>query len=175
MSDPFLISHLKNLPLFARLTQPQVSLIAEIVQVHRLEPGTLALQEGQPSTGMIVFVSGRGLLTRRRGDGFEEQIAAVGGGQFLNEASLYEARLETVSLRIVESAVVLFIPRDPFARVIGRHAEIRANLRIPGSSHPAGAGQSAPPAQPQPAAPARPPVQPIAQSTPPANTVSRPA
>ncbi|MBK8022758.1 MAG: cyclic nucleotide-binding domain-containing protein [Chloroflexi bacterium] len=163
MSDPFLITHLKNLPLFTQLTQPQLSLIAEITQVHRLAPGTLVAQEGQPSTGMIVFVSGRALITRRRGDGFEEQIGAVGGGQYFNEASLYENRRETVSMRIVEPSVVLFIPREAFLRVMGRHTELRANLRVPQVNPPpttappaaspaprASAQTGAPPVAPQP-------------------------
>lgn len=134
MNDHFIQTHLSNLPLFAQLTPPQLALVAGITQTHRLEPGTLALEQGQPSTGMLVFVSGRGIFTRRRDQGAEQQVGAVNAGQFVNEASLFEQRLEPVSLRIVEGAIILFIPREGFLRMIGRYPEIRANLRVQGQA-----------------------------------------
>ncbi|MDZ4767727.1 MAG: hypothetical protein SGJ24_01245 [Chloroflexota bacterium] len=132
MSDPsFIQSQLRTLPLFTRLTPPQLALVAGITQMHRLAPGTLALGEGQPSLGMLAFASGRGVFTRRRPDGSEEQISTISGGQFVNEASLYAARLEPVSLRIVEDAAVLFIARDAFLKLANGTPELRANLRVP--------------------------------------------
>lgn len=186
MTDHFAQSHLKNLPLFAQLTQQQLALVADITQTHRVEPGVLALRQGQTSTGMLIFISGRGVFTRLRSDGFEEQVGEVRSGQFVNEAALYAERIEPVSLRIVESSIILFIPRDAFLRLIGRYAEIRANLRVQGQPQPSPQIRAAPRATPtMPAAPTASPVgrmtetatvpRAVAHQVMPAPTVSAPA
>jgi hypothetical protein len=63
MADRFIQSHIRQLPLFEQLSPPQIGLLSNIVQLLRLEPGQLALQEGQPTQGMFLFVSGRGART----------------------------------------------------------------------------------------------------------------
>lgn len=131
MSDRFVIGHLRQLPPFERLSPQQLGLLASVTQVMRYEPGAAIFTEGQPALGMYVFVSGRGMLTRRNAQGFEEQLAYVAAGQYINEASLYQDLRETATLRVVEQSIVLFISRRGFANLISRTPEIRANLRIP--------------------------------------------
>lgn len=160
MTDPVVQGQLRNIPLFAHLTPPQLGLIAPLAQAHALAAGTLALGEGQPSMGLLAFTSGRGIFTRRRADGVEERIGTIGPGQFVNEDSLFGPRAEAASLRIVEAAAVLFIPRDSFLRLVQATPELRANLRVP-----AGPPVAAPPpkAEPPSALPSdRPPRAPVA-------------
>lgn len=173
MTDHFAQAHLKNLPLFAGLTAAQVTLLAEITRVHRLEPGALALQEGHPSLGMMIFVSGRGIFTRRSPTGVEEQVGSVQAGQYLNEASLYAPRIEPVSVRIVASTLVLLIARDAFLNLISRYPDLRANLRA--LAMPSVVKTNAPQETPRPSlAPAPPRADPRVpmRTAPPANVVN---
>jgi hypothetical protein len=48
----------------------------------------------------------------------------------VNETALYSAGVEEASLRVVESAIVLLIPRAPFVQLLATYPEIRANLRV---------------------------------------------
>ena len=64
MPERFVQSHIRNLPLFQRLTPQQLAAMAEAFQVLRFEPNEVIFRQGQPSQGMFVFVSGRGVLTQ---------------------------------------------------------------------------------------------------------------
>ena len=89
MAERFVQSHIRNLPLFEQLSPPQIGVLANIVQVLRFEPGQLVVQEGQPTQGLFLFVSGRGILTRRAPNGMEESIGSVESGQYVDEIALY--------------------------------------------------------------------------------------
>lgn len=130
MAERFAQAHIRRLPLFERLSPPQVGVLAGIVQVLRFEPGQLIVQEGQPTVGMFVFVSGRGILTRRAPNGMDEAVGSVEAGQYADEMALYTTGIEESSLRVVESSIVLLIPRTPFVQLLATYPEIRANLRI---------------------------------------------
>lgn len=144
MSDRFVIGHLRQLPPFERLSPQQLGSLSTVTQVMRYEPGAAIFSEGQPALGMYVFVNGRGMLTRRNAQGFEEQIAYVASGQYINEASLYQDMRETATLRVVEQSIILFISRRGFANLISRMPEIRANLRTPSAEGAPAMPSSAP-------------------------------
>ncbi len=127
-NNRFVQSHLRRLPLFARLDEEQLNAVASIVQVARVEPGTLLVQQGQPAQALFLFVSGRALLTRRAADGVEEQVGSVGAGQYVGEETLYMERIEPHSLRVVESAVVLIIAKQALASLIAHSPTLRANI-----------------------------------------------
>src|SRR5436309_1616470 len=97
MAERFVQSHIRNLPLFEQLSPPQIGVMSGIVQVLRFEPGQLLVQEAQPTQGLFLFVSGRGLLTRRMPDSTEEIVSAVAAGQYVDEEALYSAGIEAAS------------------------------------------------------------------------------
>ncbi len=146
MAMPFVQSHIRNLPLFQQLTPPQIGVLANIVQVLRFDPGQLVVQEGQPDQGLLLFVSGRGVLTRYAPNGAEETVGAVTPGQYIDESALYNQGVEALTLHVVEAAIVLLIPRGPFVQMIRQYPEIRANLRVETAqyAHVAQPGQNTP-------------------------------
>lgn len=139
--DRFVLNHLRGLPIFARLSQEQLAQVAAACQVLRFEPGQIVFAQGQPTQGMFLFVSGRGVLNQRTPDGFDERIGTVEGGQSLNEAALYFEGRESASLHIVEQAIVLFLSRRRFAQLLRDHPALRANLRVPESAADMAANQ----------------------------------
>ncbi len=139
MPERFVQSHIRNLPLFQRLTPAQLAQIAEAFQVLRFEPGETIFQQGQPSQGMFVFVSGRGLLTQIGSDGAEQVVGAVGENEQVNESALFIEGVENASLRVAEPAVVLFLSRLRLAQVLAHHPDIRAALQGQRSRYPGAA------------------------------------
>src|SRR3954453_20765524 len=105
MAERFVQSHIRNLPLSAQMSPPQIGVLASIVQVVRFEPGQLVYAEGQPTQGLFLFVSGRGILTRRAPNGVEETFGTVEPGYYVDEDALYSAGYETATLHVVESAI----------------------------------------------------------------------
>ncbi|MBK9751593.1 MAG: Crp/Fnr family transcriptional regulator [Chloroflexi bacterium] len=129
-SDPFIQRHIRNLPLFERLTNPQIELVANAAEVIQLQPGQFAFQQGQPTRGMMLFVAGRGVLTRFNANNIEEPIGSVEQGQYINETALYSTTRETANLRIVQPAVIILIPRGRFVNLLSHLPELRSNLRV---------------------------------------------
>ena len=130
MAEQFVQTHIRNLPIFGQLTTPQIGVIAALTAVLRFEPGQLVVQEGQPTQGLFLFAGGRGILTRRSSAGMEDRVGTVESGQYIDETALYDSGYEPMSLRIVETAIVLLIPRAAFVQMVTRYPEIRANLRV---------------------------------------------
>ncbi len=130
MAEQFVQAHLRSLPLFEQLSPPQIGVVARITQVLRFDPGQMVFQEAQPTRGMFVFVSGRAILTRHGSNGMEESIGAVETGQYINEEALYSSGFETATLHVVETAIVLLIPRASFIQLVSAYPEIRANVRV---------------------------------------------
>jgi len=87
MPDRFVLSQIRALPLFERLSQPQLDLIADAFQTVRYEPGVVVFQQGQPSPGLMLIVSGSGLLTRVNPSGFEETGGRIAAGAYINRPS----------------------------------------------------------------------------------------
>jgi hypothetical protein len=129
-TDPFIQRHIRNLPLFARLTAEQIDAVARIAEVVQLQPGQIAFQQGQPTRGLMLFVAGRGVLTRLNANNIEEPIGAVEAGQYINESALYTTTRENASLRIVQPAVILLIPRGRFVQLLAHDSALRVNLRV---------------------------------------------
>ena len=136
MPERFVQSHIRKLPLFQRLTPGQLAEIANAFQVLRFEPGETVFQQGQPSQGMFVFVSGRGVLAQVGSDGVERPVGAVGENEQVNETALFVDGLENASLRVAEPSIVLFLSRHRLAQVMAHHPDIAATLQGQGSRFP---------------------------------------
>jgi hypothetical protein len=143
MADRFVLTHLKRLPLFAHLTPDQLEWIAEGAQVLRLNPGDVAFRQGQINQGILMFISGAGTLVKAQPDGTEQPVGAVAAGQFVNESSLFAETTASVTLRITEAAVVLFLPRQHLLSVMAQRPDIRDVLRPPATVAPAVSGKKA--------------------------------
>ncbi len=134
-SERFVQSHIKQLPLFQRLPDDQLQLIANISEVLRFEPGVIVFQEGAPAQGLFMFVAGRGILSRMEPNTaptgprmIDEPVGEVNANEYVGETSLFVETQENTTLRVVESAVILFLSRQRLVSLLASHPELRTNL-----------------------------------------------
>ncbi|NWF70310.1 MAG: cyclic nucleotide-binding domain-containing protein [Chloroflexi bacterium] len=173
MSDPFIISRIQNLPLCQALTAEEVALLATAFQALRLAPEHVLFEQGQPSQGMYVFVYGSGVLSQNR------PVGMVQAGQYINEGALFAATTESATLRIVEPALVLFLPRASLSGLVTQYPRLGASINayLSGRARPANAPLVKPPplqAAPPPTTGVNPtPPAPLLSPTP-ARTPARP-
>jgi hypothetical protein len=149
MADRFVMTHLKRLPMFAALPEDALARLADFVRVLRLERGETVFQQWQVSQGLVMFISGQGVLVQQRPDGSQIQLGTVGPSQFLNEAALTHEPVESATLYITHTAIVLFLSRHAYRRYLsgaGTTSPISPAAQ-PGSAAPSGHPQG-----PQPAA-----------------------
>lgn len=127
-ADSFVLMHLKNLPLFQRCTPTELALIAPLVETFRLYPNEYIFRQGQPSRGMYVLVEGRAVLTQLMPDGSERIAAEMHAHQYVGDGALFAAGTEKLSLKVVETALVLFLSRERFSALLAQHPELGLSL-----------------------------------------------
>jgi membrane protein YdbS with pleckstrin-like domain len=137
MPDPFVVNHIRRLPVFQNLPEKQLELLSDIVEVLSFEQGGLVFQQGAPAQGLFLLVSGRGLLTQfvpnptnPSGGMIEQPVGELRPGQFMGMKALFEPDTERASLRIVEPAIVLFLKQDSLRQLLTRQPELRSNLGL---------------------------------------------
>lgn len=132
MADRFVIANARRLPLFARLDAQQMDWVASVTQVLRYEPGEELFKQGEPAQGMLMVISGSGLLVQRGPDGVERPFGKVSAGEFINDAALFSDVVTTqATLRANESTIALFLSRQQMRNLLAHHPEIKANLNMP--------------------------------------------
>ncbi len=128
MADPFVLAHVKNLPIFKSLPPEQLEAIAEAFEVFQVPPNTLIFQAGQTLPGMYLLVQGRAYLLRTGADGQEQVVGEIVPYQYLGEAALFKTVTETRTLRVIESVLLLFLSRERFEQVLELHPQLRVNI-----------------------------------------------
>jgi membrane protein YdbS with pleckstrin-like domain len=141
MADRFVLSQLRRQPLFARLTNDQLELVASAVQVLRLNPGETLFAQGQPAYGMAMFVSGEGQLTQVNPQtGVEMAVGLVRSGEYVHQDALFANTVSPTSLRITDESVVLSLSRAHMANLLSYYPDIQAAFQ---PALPQAGGQSA--------------------------------
>ena len=128
MADPFVLAHVKNLPIFKNLPPEQLEAIAEAFEVFQVPPNTQIFQAGQTLPGMYLVVQGRAYLLQTGADGQEQLVGEVVPYQYLGEAALFKTVTETRTLRVIESVVLLFLSRERFELALEMHPQIKVNI-----------------------------------------------
>jgi len=132
MPDRFVETHIRKIPLFSRLPDDQLRWVTEAFRVMRVEPGEFIFRQGQPTQGMYMLITGRADLIQTGADHtVNRHLGSVGPNQYLNEVALFKPGTESASLRVAETATVLFISRQRLRDVISHHPEIKEYIPIP--------------------------------------------
>ncbi|MBI1277787.1 MAG: cyclic nucleotide-binding domain-containing protein [Anaerolineaceae bacterium] len=132
MADRFVIANARRLPLFARLDAQQMDWVASVTQVLRYEPGEELFKQGEIAQGLLMIISGSGLLVQRGADGIERPFGKVSAGEFINDTALFNEITTQATLRASESTIALFLSRQQMRNLLAHHPEIKSNLNIPG-------------------------------------------
>ncbi len=132
MADRFVIANARRLPLFARLDAQQMDWVASVTQVLRFEPGEELFRQGDVAQGMLMVISGSGLLVQRGADGIERPFGKVSAGEFINDTALFNEITNQATLRANESTIALFLSRQQMRNLLTHHPEIKDSLNIPG-------------------------------------------
>jgi hypothetical protein len=128
MADPFIESRIKQLPIFQKLPPTQIEAVASAFEVFEVQPNDFIFRQGYSAQGLYVMVNGRGVLTQTGSDAVERIVGEVRANQYVGEISLFRQVTETMSLRVIERAIILFLSRQRFESVLHTYPEIRANL-----------------------------------------------
>jgi CRP-like cAMP-binding protein len=94
---------LGSVPVFAELRERDLDFLESLVHLRRYAPQETVFAEGDPGSGMYVIRCGRVQIFTLDGEGREEELAVLGGGDFFGETTLTAPASRTASVRALET------------------------------------------------------------------------
>jgi signal transduction histidine kinase len=113
------VSHelLRQLPLFAELSDADLTLLEEASRESRPTAGEVLMREGSPGGSLYVIIEGEFEITKRTGPG-DLVIAVRGPGEVIGEMSLLDGSPRTATVRSLGDSRLLEIDQAAFRRLI---------------------------------------------------------
>jgi CRP-like cAMP-binding protein len=105
---------LPKLPLLAELEPDERAALAELLEEHRLPPGTVLFAEGDDASSVLFVASGSLKLERRR----VGTVGTLGAGACVGGAALVAPGAREATCTALEPTRVLELDRSAFRRLV---------------------------------------------------------
>jgi CRP/FNR family cyclic AMP-dependent transcriptional regulator len=115
---------LRKTPLFANLSETEMTALAARVSNRRLERGTLLFNEGDSCKGLFLVATGKIRIFKLSPAGREQVLAVEGPGSSFAELPVFDGGNYPASASALEDAEVLFISRKDFQNFCREHPEV---------------------------------------------------
>jgi CRP-like cAMP-binding protein len=119
------IAFLERVPTIGLLGRPALRILAIGAETRHLRDGEMLFNAGDQADGGYVIQAGR--LSLRSSEDAKERT--VGPYTLLGEVALFAETKRTATATTLEPAIVLFIPRPLFIRMLDSFPEAAAKLR----------------------------------------------
>jgi len=126
---------LKNSPLAKEMTDDEVSVLADLIEVRSLEPGEILLPEGSTDRNLYVVVSGVIEVAKRDPEGTWTVLHILGPDELVGELSFMDDEPRYAALRAGAKTTVFSLSRGRFELLLLPHPWVvyktmRAIMRI---------------------------------------------
>ena len=119
---------LRQLPLFAGLTDERLNWLLTRAVVENADPGAIVMEEGSPADALYVIASGSADITKRA-VGQDVHLAVRGKGEMLGEMSLIANEPRSATVRAREPMSLLKITRGLFEELLSNTGTAMVILR----------------------------------------------
>lgn len=119
---------LRRLPLFSRLSPPQLELVAGQCQRLALPPGSRLSRQGEAFPGLYYFLTGGAQILSAGADGIERSLGDLHAGYSYSEDALFFSDLRQSSVQVVRPTEALFLSQEAFTRLTTAYPELLALL-----------------------------------------------
>ena len=125
---------LRKAPLFADLSDKELSFLAERAVLHHCKPGQLMFSEGEPCEGLYVVESGAIKVFTTSPGGREQVLAIEGAGGSIAELPVFDGGDYPASAAALSAASLLFVSKRDFQALCLEHPEVALKvLKVVGS------------------------------------------
>lgn len=119
------ISQLQQIPLFARLPEPELQLLSEIFQSRDYAAGVILFEEGDPGDRFALVLQGEIEIIKALGSAQERLLSVVTAGDYLGEMSLlYPQGRRSASARARSPVMLVEMTRSDFEALLRRQPEL---------------------------------------------------
>jgi CRP/FNR family cyclic AMP-dependent transcriptional regulator len=120
-------------PIFADLTENEMSFLASRTVAKRFSAGELIFSEGDPCAGMYVIESGFVKIFKSSASGREQVLAIDGPGHSVAELPVFDGGKYPASGMAVQDSTLLFVSKQDFHALCLEHPQVALKvLRVVG-------------------------------------------
>jgi hypothetical protein len=130
MSDSFITSHIRRIPLFGAFNSEQLDTLATAFQVFRVAPNQVLYYQGERTQALYYFASGSGQLWRVLANRTQQPVGMIEPGEYVGEHTLFSGVERDVTAVATQESVILLLTKANLDRVLAARADIRALLNL---------------------------------------------
>jgi CRP/FNR family cyclic AMP-dependent transcriptional regulator len=119
---------LRSVPLFAGLSEEQLSALASGVTVRKCPRGTFIVRAGETTDGLYVILSGRAKVLIPDAEGREVILAKIGPREFFGYMGLVDDHPRSASVRTLETCELMCVSKAHFMRCLSGNSELAMRI-----------------------------------------------
>jgi len=125
---------LAKVPIFAGLTESELSFLAQRAVPRQYAPGEMVFAEGEPCAGLYVVDRGHVRIFKTSPGGREQVLAIDGPGGSVAEVPVFDGGNYPASGAAVDQATLLFVSKQDFQALCLAHPQVALKvLRVVGA------------------------------------------
>jgi len=128
MADPFILSHITRLPLFANCSAPQLDVLAGAFQQVHFHNGELIYRQSENSHALYLFISGGGQVLRSDSGNAPVVQGEVKAGEYVGESSLFTTTPRELSVIATAESIVLMLSGAHLEAILRARPDIQDAL-----------------------------------------------
>lgn len=126
MDDDAAIGHFRRIDLFSGFDEEQFKLLSFVSDSWELAPGDVLYEAGEAADGAYVLASGRLEAVHPEAEGGARY--AVSPPALIGELGLMLTRPRATTVTALVRSQVLFVPREPFLKILRQDPELAAEV-----------------------------------------------
>jgi CRP/FNR family transcriptional regulator len=122
------IALLRNVRVFAGLSEDDLAAIAEVSVSRRFDAGEVVFREGDGGDTCYIVRAGLARAVRQHSDGRSITLAHFGAGDIFGELAMFDEEPRSATVDVIEEVEVVAIPGRDMQRLMREHPEIAVKL-----------------------------------------------
>jgi len=122
------IALLRNVRVFAGLSEEDLSAIADVSVSRRFGAGEVVFREGDGGDTCYIVRSGLARAVRQHSDGRSITLAHFGAGDIFGELAMFDEEPRSATVDVIDEVEVVAIPGRDMQRLMREHPEIAVKL-----------------------------------------------
>jgi len=119
---------LKNIPLFAGLSEPDFDDLMQIARINEHPRGELLFSEGEQAQGFFIVLDGKVKVYKLSPEGKERILHVIHPGGTFAEAAIFGEGLYPAYAEPLQVSKLLFLPKDAFLALLRDNSRISINM-----------------------------------------------
>jgi CRP-like cAMP-binding protein len=122
------IKLLKQVPLFAGITEGEAAALAHASEKKRFKRGDKLVEQGQTTFALFVILSGNANVLLSASNGKQFSVATLGVGECIGEMSFLDSQPHSATVLAASSLDVLLLRQQAFNEVLHQNSNITAAI-----------------------------------------------